>query len=358
MRTRTSELATTARARLRGLLDLSLLGLGILLGLAVSPVSPAQARAIPQTMRAAAFDQGGGPEVLTIHELPVPSPGAGEVLIAVHASGVAVWELGFRQHPNPRMRLPAVLGGDGSGTIVALGPEVHGFKVGDEVYGNANGFYAEYVKARADHIAHVPKGITMTEASVLAISGLSALQGIDDVLQVKPGETLIIHGASGGVGTLAIQLAKLRGARVLATATNDAGLALASKLGADAVVNGKTGDIAAAAQQFAPHGVDAVLGLAGGDALEHCIDALRRDGLGQAAYLYGVEPIPRPRGNIRMTLYNFVGGTHELERLNKAIEKGKLHVPVGAEYSLADASEAHKRLEAGHVLGKIALLAR
>jgi NADPH:quinone reductase len=218
---------------------LTLLAALVLSSLALCTLSHAQTPAVPQTMRAAAFDHGGGPEVLSIHTLPVPTPGAGEVLIAVHAAGVAVWELDFRQHPNPRMRFPAVLGGDGSGTIVAIGPAVHGFKVGDHVYGTADGFYAEYVKARADRIAHIPKGISLTEAGVLAISGLSALQGIDDVLQLKRGETLIIHGASGAVGGLAIQLAKLRGAKVLATATSDEGLALATKLGADSVVNGK-----------------------------------------------------------------------------------------------------------------------
>jgi NADPH:quinone reductase len=335
----------------------------IALFMAVASVAAAawasgNAPAIPSTMRAAAFDKGGGPEVLTIHELPVPTPNAGEVLIAVHGSGVAVWEAGFRQHPNERVRFPSVLGGDGAGTVVAIGPNVHGFKVGDEVYGTGNGFYAEYAKARADRIAHVPKNLSLTEASALAISGLSALQGIDDVLQLKKGETLIIHGAAGGVGTIAIQLAKRRGARVLATATTEAGLELARRLGADAVVNGQTGDIAAAAKQFAPQGVDAVLGLAGGDALERCIDSLRRDGPGRVAYLYGLEPLPRPRGSIRMILYNFVAGTPQLERLNKAVVARKLHVPVAAEYSLAEAAEAHKRLEAGHLLGKIVLLAR
>jgi NADPH:quinone reductase len=202
------------------------------------------------------------------------------------------------------------------------------------------------------------KGGGPEKASALAISGLSALQGIDDVLQLKKGETLIIHGAAGAVGTIAIQLAKLRGVRVLATATTEDGLELARRLGADAVVNGQTGDIAAAAKQFAPQGVDAVLGLAGGDSLERCVDSLRRDGPGRVAYLYGLEPLPRPRGAIRMILYNFVAGTPQLERLNKAVVARKLHVPVAAEYSLAEAAEAHKRLEAGHLLGKIVLLAR
>ena len=328
------------------------------LSFALSSAAVADTRSVPDTMRAAALDMGGGPEVLSIHNLPVPTPGAGEVLIAVHAAGIGVWEAEFRQHPPAGARFPMVLGGDGAGKIVALGPDVQGFKVGDPVYGTAYGFDAEYVKARVDRIAHVPKGLDLTEASLLAISGLSALQGLDDVLQLKPGETLIIHGAAGAVGAIAVQLAKLRGAKVLATASNDEGSALVKKLGADVVVNGRTEDIAAAARQFAPHGVDAVLGLAGGDALEHCIDTLRRDGHGRVAYLYGMEPIPRPRGAIRMTLYNFIAGSHELERLNEAAEAAKLRVPVGAKYPLAEAAEAHRRLEAGHLLGKIALVVR
>src|SRR6185437_10703588 len=137
---------------------LTLLATLVLSSVTVSALANADTPAIPQTMRAAAFDHGGGPEVLSIHTLPVPTPSAGEVLIAVHASGVAVWELGSREHPNPHVRFPSVLGSDGSGTIVALGPDVHGFKVGDQVYGTGNGFYAEYVKTRADRIAHIPKG--------------------------------------------------------------------------------------------------------------------------------------------------------------------------------------------------------
>jgi NADPH:quinone reductase-like Zn-dependent oxidoreductase len=328
----------------------------VVLSFAVSPLSVAAVRPVPSTMRAAAFDKAGGPEVLSIHELPVPAPGAAEVLIAVHGAGVAVWEADMRRHVSSRAPFPLVLGSDGAGEIVAMGSDVHGFKVGEQVYGTGIGFYAEYVKVRADRIARVPKGLELTQASILAISGLSALQGIDDVLQLKAGQTLIIHGAAGAVGTVAIQLAKLRGAKVLATASTEEGLALARQLGADAVVNGRTADIAAAAKQFAPEGVDAVLGLAGGDSLERCIDALR-PGRGRVAYMYGLEPIPRPRGNMRMILYSFVGGTSELERLNKAVEAAKLRVPVGAVYSLADAAQAHQRLEAGHVLGKIVLLA-
>jgi NADPH:quinone reductase len=336
---------------------LALLAMVIVLCFESPPGFAADTHVIPDFMNAAAFDKAGGPEVLTIHRLPVPTLKADEVLVKVHAAGVSVWEADTRQHLSPRAPVPFVLGGEGAGTIVAMGPAVRDFQLGDQVYGVTGiGFYAEYVKARADSIAHVPNSIDLTHASILAISGLSALQGIDDVLELKAGDTLIIHGASGAVGTLAVQLAKRRGVRVLATASSEEGMALASQLGADAVVNGRTGDIAAAAKAFAPQGVDAVLGLAGGDPLERCIDALRR-GQGRVAYLYGLDPIPRPRGAIRMILYSFVGGTRELERLNKEVVAGKIRVPVAAQYSLEDAAEAHKRLEAGHLLGKIVLLA-
>ena len=321
-------------------------------------VSASSIAAVPDTMRAAAVDRGGDAETLSIHQLPVKKPAAGEVLIAVNAAGVGVWQAKYRPRDSQETHFPVILGSDGAGTIAAVGAGVSGFKVGDPVYGTNEAFYAEYVTVRAEDVAHVPRGISQTEAAILGISGLSALQGIDDVLGLKAGEKVIIHGAAGAVGTLAVQFAKLRGAKVLATVSDDAGSALVRRLGADVVVNGRTGDIGAAARQFAPDGVDAVFGLAGGDALERCIDTLRQDGRGRVAYLYGLEPIPHPRFGIRMSLYSFIAGHDEFERLNKAVEAAKLQVPIAAEYSLADAAEAHKRLAAGHLLGKIVIHVR
>lgn len=342
-----------------GVLALSLFASIVTLVPSLAPSLAATAPAVPKTMLAAALDHEGGPEVLSIHRLEVPKPAAGQVLIAVRTAGVAVWDVTERQHVGTDAHLPLVLGTDGAGIVAAIGPGVQGFRVGDRVYGVVegmpSGFYAQYVVTPAQYVAHIPSAMGFAPAGILAVSGLSALQGIDDVLQLKAGETLIVHGASGAVGSLAVQFAKLRGVKVLATVTDAAGAALVTRLGADAVVNGKTGDILSAAKRFAPHGVDAVLGLAGGPAFERCIDALRTDRRGRVAYLYGMDPLPQPRLGLRMTLYSYIPGRRELERLNSAVEAAHLQVPVAAQYSLADAALAHRRLESGHLLGKIEL---
>ncbi len=320
---------------------------------------------VPTTMRAAAIDRTGGPEVLTLHTLPVPQVGANEVLIAVRTAGVSVWDAEIRQrltfvsHPH----YPLVLGTDGAGLVVAVGVGVRKFRVGDAVYGHCwdnpkGGFYAEYAAVPATCVAHLPHGVTLDAAGALAASGLTALQGLDFVLQIRPGDRLIIHGASGAVGTLAIQLAKLRGAKVLATASGEDGIALVRRLGADAAVDGRHGDIAAAAQSFAPEGAGAVLALAGGPELERCIDAL--GSTGRVAFPNGIDPVPKPRAGIRIVAYDAISGPEEAElaRLNQAVEARSFEIPISSEYPLADAAEAHQRMAAGHVLGKILLRVR
>jgi NADPH:quinone reductase len=320
--------------------------------------------AVPQTMQAAAIDRAGGPEVITLHTLPVPKPAPDEVLIAVNTAGVASWDAYVRQHPGDleHSKFPLVLGTDGAGTIAALGSQVRGFTLGEQVYSYSwdnpqGGFYAEYVAVPAKRVGHVPPGMSLRDAGAIGTTALTALQGIDDALHLQAGETLIIHGASGGVGTLAVQFARVRGARVLATASGEDGLSLVRQLGADAVVDGRHGDISAAAHAFAPAGVDAVLAFAGGDALERCLDALHPGG--RVAFPYGVEPEPKPRVSIgMMTRYNAVAAPREFERLNRAITAVKLQVPIAAQYPLAEAAKAHERLDAGHVLGKVVLQIR
>ncbi len=328
------------------------------------PADPASSD-LPKTMRAAAIVHPGGPEVLAIHSLPLPRVGAKDVLIAVRTAGVSVWDADVRQRLQyiSRPTFPLVMGTDGAGLVAAVGSMVTTFKVGDAVYGHcwdnsAGGFYAEYAAVPATCIASVPKGVSLDSAGALAASGLTALQGIDGVLRVRSGERLIIHGASGAVGTLAIQLAKLRGALVLATASGDDGMALTRHLGADMAVDGRHGDISAAAHRFAPLGADALLALAAGEGLQRCIDGLRPGG--RVAFPRGIDSEPKPRPGITIVAYDAISGPEEVElaRLNQAVEAGRFEIPIAAEYPLAEANKAHERLAAGHVLGKLVLRVR
>ena len=207
---------------------------------------------IPKTMHAVAIDRSGGPEVLTMHTLPVPVPTANEVLIAVHTAEVGGWDAEIRDGWSPdgkKPRFPLVLGGGGSGTVAAVGSRVRRFQEGEPVYAYAwnyprTGFYAEYAVVPDKSAAAVPSPLDLEHAGAVPIAGITALQGIDDALHVKKDERVIIYGASGGLGVFAIQFAKLRGARVLAIASGPNGVALVRRLGADAVVDGHAGDIA------------------------------------------------------------------------------------------------------------------
>jgi len=315
-------------------------------------------------MKGIAIDAPGGPEVMTLRTLPVPTVDADDVLIEVHAAGVAVWDLQIRKSMAwVKPRFPYVLGSDGSGIVVAIGASVTRFKVGDAVYGYCwdnlkGGFYAEYVSAPSDCIAKLPRGISLEAAGALGASGLTALSGVDRALNLKRGDNVIIHGASGAVGTLAVQLAKLRGARVLATASGEEGAALVRRLGADVAIDGRTGDIAAAARAFAPKGADAVLAFAGGDALEKCLDALRAGG--KFAYPTGVEPVPKSRPGLNTIPYDALFGDQKVQwaELNRAVEAKKFEVPIAATFALAEAADAHRKVEAGGVRGKVVLKIR
>src|SRR4051812_21460664 len=205
----------------------------LLASVLVTSSHAATAPAVPKTMHAAAIDQPGGPEVLTLHTVPVPKVGANEVLIALRSASVATWDIQIRKSMAfiSQPKFPYTLGSDGAGTVAAVGAGVTRFKVGDAVYGYCwdnpkGGFYAEYIVASSDCISKLPKGVPLEAAGALGASGLTAMSGVDRILHIQRGETLIIHGASGAVGTLALQLAKLRGARVLATASGDEGVAL------------------------------------------------------------------------------------------------------------------------------------
>ncbi len=315
------------------------------------------------SMRAAAIDSFGPPEVLTLHTLPVQKPGPNEVLIALHAAGVGFWDSKIRDGSwaAKTAKFPLVPGSDGAGFIAGVGAQVRGLKVGDRVwvasYENPKGgFYAEYVTVDAGKAALAPEGLSLPEAAAAAVTGLTALQGIDDVLRVRKGETVLIFGASGAVGSLAVQFAKHRGARVIATASGSDADAFVRGLGADEVFDARSGDAASQLRALAPDGLDAALALAGSGTLDECLDLVRPKG--RIAYPNGVRPEPKKRQWVTVSAYNGEAGPDEFERLKRAIDEAGLKVPIAAIFPLEKAAKAHERLEKGHVLGRIVLQVR
>jgi NADPH2:quinone reductase len=314
-------------------------------------------------MKAAAIDRFGPPSVLKMHTLPVPEIDSTEVLIALHSAGVGIWDAMIRkgEWAEGDETFPLVLGTDGAGEVVACGSRVRRVAVGDRVWSYAfenpkGGFYAEYVAVDADNVARIPKNLDMMQAGAGAVTGLTALQGIDDHLEVKRGETVLVFGASGAVGTLAIQFARRRGARVIATASGEDAKKLVLDLGADVVVDARRPDPAAVIEAVAHDGIDAALVLTGSRVLESCLDhVLPR---GRIAYPNGVEPAPKKRSNRRVIAYDAAVGPREWAALDRAATAAKLRVPLAEVDPLANAPKAHQRIEKGHVVGRIDLRIR
>lgn len=319
---------------------------------------------VPAEMKAAAIDKFGPASALTLHTMPVPRPGPSEVLIAVHAAGVGVWDPKIRDGTwaEGDTHFPLILGTDGAGEIVEVGERVRRLHLGDRVwsyqYGNKKGgFYAEYVVVDADNATPLPGGLTMLEAGAGAVTGLTALQGIDDHLALRRGETVMIFGASGAVGTLAVQFAaRYRRARVIAIASGSKARRLLEKLGAEAVIDGRRRDARDRIEEVAPDGLDAVLALAASPVLTASIDLVRSGG--RVAYPNGVEPAPRKRARIRVKAYDAEVSRAALQRLGRAAKAAKLEVPIDASYPFARASQAHARVERGHVVGRVVLRIR
>jgi len=314
-------------------------------------------------MKAAAVDRFGPPSALTLHEVPVPRPGPHEVLIAIDTAGIGTWDASIRDgswRKPGRPRFPLVPGVDGAGIVVAKGARVRRVHLGDRVYayefGNRHGgFYAEFAAARAEHVSRVPKGIALRDAGAAATTALTALQGID-ALQLRAGQTVLIFGASGAVGTMAVQLAVQRGAEVIATASGAAPARLVRRLGAHRVIDARRSESIDQLRKYAPDGLDGVLALAGGNELERCLDFIRPKG--HVVHPNGVEPVPQKRPTFSLRAYDAIANPHEFEKLNRHFRVGKIRVPIAASYPLGKAAQAHRRLDREHVLGRMVLRVR
>lgn len=313
-------------------------------------------------MRAIAIDRFGGPETLTLQTLAIPEIGPDDVLIHIEIAGVGEWdsferEGGYAQMLAMNPAFPYVLGSEGAGSVVAVGEQVSRFKPGDRVYalGFLNpkgGFYAEYAAVDASLVSHLPGNLSLDQAGVMGGVGITALRGLDDTLGLQQGESLLIVGAGGGVGHMAVQFARRKGARVLAVASGEDGVALVQRLGVDAVIDGRKDDLPAAARAFAPAGFDAALLTAGGDVAQQALSAVR-DG-GRAAYPNGVQPAPQARPGVQVSDYNGDPDPDIIERLNTIIASGSFTVHIARTFPLSQAGAAHHALN-DHYLGKLAL---
>ena len=300
-------------------------------------------------MKAVVMDEFGGPGVLHVAERELPEPGAGQVRVRVRASGVNPFDGKVRSGRMQQMfttELPAVLGLEISGVVDAVGSGVEGLAAGDEVLGHAEGGgYAEY--ALATTVAPKPDGLGWAEAAALPVAAETALRVLD-LLGVARGDTVLVHGAAGAVGTVAVQIAAARGATVVGTAS-EANHDYLRELGATPVVYGE--GLIDRVRAVAPDGVDAVFDVAGQGALPDSIEL--RGGTSRIVTIADPEAY-----RLGVT---FSGASArdagELAELARQAADGRLRLTVARTYPLEEAPAAHASVDTGHGRGKIVLLA-
>jgi NADPH2:quinone reductase len=325
---------------------------------------------IIQSMRAIRVHENGGAEKLRLDEVPLPEPKAGEVRVRVEAAGVNFIDTYQRSGLYP-LPLPFTLGLEIAGTVSAIGPDVAGFKEGDRVgSARASGGYADEALIPAAQSVLIPDGVTCRQAAAVLLQGMTAHYLACDTFPLKPGDSALVHAAAGGVGLLLVQIAKRRGARVLATVGSEEKAGVARDAGADEVVIYTREDVSAAARRFTGgKGVDVVYDGVGRDTFEGSLNGLRPRGL-LASFGNASGPVPpfaplllSQRGSLyltRPTLPHYTQTTAELRArsgdLFRWLAAGELKVRIGAAFPLPDAADAHRALEGRRTTGKVLLL--
>jgi NADPH:quinone reductase-like Zn-dependent oxidoreductase len=303
-------------------------------------------------MKAVRIHRFGGPEVVTIDDVPMPTPGEHEVLVRVAAAGVAPWDALIREglskvSPQP----PFTLGSDLSGVVEAFGKGVIGFVAGDEIYGVTNpqfcGAQAEYAVAAAGMIAPKPPSLDFVEAASVPVIAVTAWQMLFEYAQAKRGETVMIVGAAGNVGAYAVQMAIDAGTRVVAVARAKDEPLLHS-LGAQSIVDSSTPQWEKQLPQ-----VDAILDCVGGNILELCLPALKQGG--KLVTVVSAQPLPR-RGDVQPIFFYAEVTEERLRTLAMLFEERRIAPRVGSVLPLDDSRTAHLMLAgAPHKPGKIVL---
>ncbi|MET9365433.1 NADP-dependent oxidoreductase [Streptomyces sp. NPDC006632] len=308
-------------------------------------------------MRAIVQQAFGGPEVLKVTEVERPDPLPTEILVRVKAIGVNPVEAMIRSGAFPlHGEPPFVLGWDVSGVVEHVVPGTSRFREGDEVFGmplfpRAAGAYAEFVAAPSRHFAHKPSSLSHAEAAAIPLAGLTAWQSLVEIAEVGPGQRVLIHAGGGGVGHLAVQIAKARGAYVITTASA-AKHTFLKELGADEVIDYRTADFAETVS-----GVDTVLELIGGDYADRSLRTLRPGGLLVTAVARAdAELAARTEESGRRFAGVSVEPDHVgLDALAALVDQGLLRPHVDRVLPLESAYAAHELIEGGHVTGKVVL---
>jgi NADPH:quinone reductase-like Zn-dependent oxidoreductase len=320
-------------------------------------------------MKAVVYSHYGPPDVLHIAEIPKPAPADHEVLIKLHAASVNPLDF---HHMRGHVRLMTgilrpknqVLGCDIAGRVEALGGRVERFREGDEVFGVrglAGGGFAEFVCAREDKLAHKPANLSFEEAAAVPVAALTALQGLRDKGRIRPGQRVLIDGASGGVGTFAIQIARSLGAEVTAVCSTR-NVETARLIGADHVIDYSREDFTRSGQRY-----DLILGANAYHSLFDYTRALNPEGIfvmvGGGAGLMGVlfpvllGPLLSLTGRKKVCFFIARMNQQDLEFLRDLLAAGKVRPVIDRRYRFSEASEAIRYLEQGHARGKIVITA-
>ena len=322
-------------------------------------------------MKAIRVHELGEPEVMRLEELDIPTPAAGEVLIKVAAAGINYADLAQRQGTYlTRSHTPMTPGFEVAGTVEAVGPEVAFPPLGTRVVAFANGGYAEYTTANVGTVIPIPDTLDFTHAAAFPVQGLTAYQLLHESGRLQAGESVLVHAAAGGVGTLAIQLAKLMGAgKVIGTASSEAKLDLIRRLGADVAINYTEEDWAEQVKAATEgQGADIILEMVGGETAEKSLQCLAPFGRmvifgaasGQIAQFTGIQLMYKNQAIIGYWLSAWMSRPDRIAaaamELMQFLASGKLQIIVGSTYPLAEAVKAHQAIAARQTMGKVVLL--
>ncbi len=300
-------------------------------------------------MKAVCIHRFGGPEVMDIEEVPVPQPQADELLVRVHAASVNPIDYKIRRGVGGADKLPLTLGRDASGVVESAGSRVERVKPGDAIYamlGPDRGAFAEYVVVKTGEGAPKPSRLGHVEAAAVPLAGLTAWQGLFDHGGLKPGQRVLIHGGSGGVGHFAVQFAKAKGATVLTTVSGE-NIGFVRDLGADQAIDHKTQRFEEIARD-----IDLVFDLVAGETQERSWPVLKPGGI-LVSTLGQPSPQKAAQHKVRAIGYRAQPNAAELAEIGRLIDDAKVRVVIAATFPLARVREAEELLERGHVRGKV-----